>query len=697
MRAFTGPAQALSDGGSLEWLETNGLGDCAMSTAAGLNTRRYHGLYTASLLHLDRHVLLSCLEDWLCTDEGSWPLSVREHPGCVHPRGADHLRSFSAKPCPAFRYEAGGYEITRSLVLPRSRRALLVRWSLKALPGTDPGKTVTLRVSPLLAFRFFHSLTHANMDLQVRTWPARRGFKIRPYNALPPLCLQVQGDFVFLPSPEWVYAVRYPVEEARGFDAQEDLFSPGLLEIHLRPGEDCWLSASIEELRTKGQEGPCLSALWDEEMARRESEDGRFAGLFPSPVLASLARQSEIFIRTSPGGGRRTLLAGWPWFGSWGRDTLIALPGTAFLAGRLTEGTGILRSLARAVSGGIVPNTLDCDGHARGYNSVDASLWLAWTCQQLIAALGPDGPLARMAKQRVAPYIYDIIRAFRDGHVPFAFVTPQGLLETGTPSTQLTWMDAQVDGRPVTPRHGFAVEIQALWYNTLAFGRELAEFRGDPDPALGISLEALREAFARRFVLPDGTLCDVWRGLDEGGPDRSFRPNQILALSLPAPLAPESSWQPVVRAVGEKLLTPFGLRTLAPEDPAYRPVYAGGPAERDGAYHQGTVWPWLLGAYGDALFRASRLRPDGSLAEKVPSGVVADLLERVTPLVTTHRREACLGHIGEIFSGSAPYAPDGAGAQAWSEGEVFRLLLNCRREDPEAFAAWEAGVSADWD
>lgn len=707
MYSGTGIDKELQPDVEREWLETNNLGDFASSTAAGMHTRRYHGLLVANVEHMDRHVLLSAVEDWICRRDQTVPLSGRYHPGCVYPEVQHCLAKFAASPCPTYTYKMQGLEVTKSIALIRGSHTVLIRYQIKALDKQTKSENITLRIAPLLAFRFFHALTHANMDLHVKTYPAECGFKIQPYNALPPLFVQAEGLFDFLPSPEWINRVEYPKERERGFDYTEDLFSPGLFEIHVVPGDDIIVSASTSEisLHTLG-----LHALWDEEMARRADAQARVlqnqAKAKPqSQLLPFMAGQMADFLYQTPA-NKKLLLAGYPWFGSWGRDTLIALPGATFLSGRMEEGLEILENLALNARDGIIPNTFDGDGHPNGWNSVDASLWFAWDCQLMLKALGRDKERQARFLDICAPAIYGIISAFRMGRVPFARVASSGLLETGTPQTQLTWMDAQVDGQPVTPRNGYPVEIQALWYNTLAFAHKIAKKRNDPDPCPTRELNAIASQFAAKFVLADGTLSDVWRHWEDGGPDNALRPNQLIAVALPEAIAPKESWKPIVEKVREKLLTPYGLRTLSPDDRDFCPSYGGGIAQRDGAYHQGTVWPWLLGVYADALLRVLNIEEEEKSGNKAAAagektakakpqalskGTKA-FLKTIQPLVTTHFTEAGIGHMSEVFSATEPYTAGGTIAQAWSEAEVYRALLNFRAADRETFESWEKGL-----
>ncbi len=694
MRSSKETDTVLAPSQNSEWLETNGLGDYASGTTQGINTRRYHGLLVANVAHLDRHVLLSTVEDWLVVDNESWPLSSRHHPGTVYPDGSRLLKTYTDEPCPAFVYEAAGFRVTRRVCLLRGSHAVLLHYTVESLKKNNADKPVILRLTPLLAFRSHHALTHANMELQVKTYPvnspAANGFKIQPYNVLPPLYVQVSGHFDFLPSPEWINVVEYPTEQARGFDYQEDLFSPGLLEIHMMPGDSVIVSASTEELRPILDNTFSLETLWDAEMAARAkpvSSGGRQA---LTPLQERLAARSACFVTTTPS-GRSMLMAGYPWFGSWGRDTLISLPGITFLADRLDSGLSVLRTMMRNASDGIIPNTYTCDGQAGGYNSADASLWFAWACQLILDRLVKTkrADEARAFQEECAQAVYSIIDAYRMGRVPFVRVASSGMLEVGTPRTQLTWMDAQVDGVPVTPRWGFPVEIQALWYNTLAFAHNLASSRGDPNPVRTRGLKALKAVFEHYFVKDDGSLYDVWRPAEDGGPDLAVRPNQLLAVSMPRPIAPQECWKSIVQLCGDELLTPFGLRTLSPSDKHFHPVYAGGPRERDSAYHQGTVWPWLLGPYAEALVKT--LKADHATM-KNRRRAVKSLLDTITPLFTKHWNEAGVGHISEIFSATDPYLPDGCIAQAWSEGEVLRMLIMLRQAAPDCYKEWEESL-----
>ena len=372
------------------------------------------------------------------------------------------------------------------------------------------------------------------------------------------------------------------------------------------------------------------------------------------------------------------MLAGYPWFEAWGRDTLISLPGLTFHAGREEFGLRVLADLGQHIRNGLVPNMFSESGE-HAYNSVDASLWYAFALQQMLTVV-PDG--LAWAHAHAWDALKSIIKGYQRGPGMGIFVDAEGLLHAGGAHTQLTWLDAQVDGQPVTPRHGCPVEVNALWYNTLAFADSLAAAYREPLLTGERQRAALRDAFLRRFWTTDdgGHLGDVWR---DGQLDRSVRPNQIFAVSLPHAVLVDDCHAQVVECVRNKLLTPYGLRTLAPDAPAYVGRYGGNAHSRDAAYHQGTVWPWLLGHYADALLQTA-----WDL-----SGAVLGLLGSVTPLFCQHLCEAGLGSISEVFDGSPPYSPGGCTAQAWSVAECQRMLKNLQRAAPELYSQWEQRVA----
>ena len=646
-----------------EWLLTNGTGDYSSSTILCCNTRKYHGLLVANLdTPPGRHVLLSTTEESVLGGGKEFFFSTRKHPGVFFPHGHEYMEAMQVKDWPLFRYKVGDLTLTRELALVRGRTLLLAKYTVSCESTPPP---LTLRIKPLLAYRDFHALTVANGDLQVRTFPVRHGFTIRPYDALPPLFMQTKGQAEFFSSPDWYRNIEYFVEEERGFPHQEDLFLPGVFDIALSLDAPVFVSASTEEVAED------LEALWEEETGRR-----RTLSHVADTMLGHFVRQGSHFMATPPRQSAPVILAGYHWFDAWGRDACIALPGLTFCAGRLTKGVRILEAVGETFRNGLLPNCFANAGDAHAYNSVDAALWYVWAVQKLLRHL-PDH--LDWVREQAWPHIKAVTTAYRDGVNPGIFMDDEGLLHAGDARTQLTWMDAQVDGRPVTPRHGCPVEINALWYNALAFAEFLGEKFDEPVWCDAEFLRRLRANFRRRFWINrrGGYLGDVW---NNGRLDASIRPNQIFAVSLPYPVL-EEDYQPfVVECLRNHLLTPYGIRTLSPDDPRYKAAYEGDPAQRDGAYHQGTVWPWLLGHYTEALLRTAW----------DTEGAAQGLLETVTPLFTDHLTDAGVGSISEIFDGSPPHTPDGCIAQAWSVAECLRLLRLLQMTAPKAYAAWEA-------
>jgi predicted glycogen debranching enzyme len=373
-------------------------------------------------------------------------------------------------------------------------------------------------------------------------------------------------------------------------------------------------------------------------------------------ILSLLMDAGRSFLITTPS-GRPAVIAGYPWFGSWGRDTLISLPGLCFCTGHIAEGIEILTEIGRHERDGLLPNFFSGSGTPEAYNTVDSSLWYFRAVQELLRVSGNKS----LIREYYWPVMKRIIRSFMDGTRFEIGMVPEGLLYAGDERTALTWMDATVGGIPVTPRHGCPVEINALWYNALCFTRTLAEEFGNPVFSDSDPVPVLKRSFREVFRNPQGNgLGDVYR---DGVLDCSVRPNQIFAVALPfSPLEPAEQAS-VVRVVRDQLLTPCGLRTLSPDDPAYRGIYRGNPEARDGAYHQGTVWPWLLGAFGEASLRVS----------ENPEREKENLRQYLRAFLKQHLWVAGIGSVSEVFDGDAPHRPGGCIAQAWSVAELIRL------------------------
>ncbi|MBU2053736.1 MAG: amylo-alpha-1,6-glucosidase [Proteobacteria bacterium] len=706
-----------------EWLETDGRGGYASSTLENCHTRRYHCLLAANLrLPEGRYVLLSKLEDSLLVNGGEFFFSRHRYPGVVFPPGPSLLKEFSLGICPRFTYRAGDVSVEKTLLLVRDGGTLLVRYDF--LSGPAPG---VLRLKPFLAFRGYHELMHENPYLSGRAEVIENGFRIEPYGGMPPLFVRTSIPSRFTPSPCWYKRFEYAEEQERGFAWQEDLFLPGIVEAEIAAGGSLILTVSAgvpggkpsipgaKDSSPRGREttkegkaagnaacGENPAALWETEAVRRQEElsedqklvDSFFAGqpegapadLPARPqtgathddkplednqaggfmggdreIILALVRAGRQFLIATPS-GRPAVIAGYPWFGSWGRDALISLPGLAFCTGRIAEGTAILTELGRHEREGILPNFFSADGKPSAYNTVDSSLWYFWAVQELLR-ITDDADLVR---NRFWPVMKRIVGRFLAGTGFGIGADARGLLHAGQEGAALTWMDAVVGGVPVTPRHGYAVEINALWYNALSFMNQLAARFAEPEWSFADLIPLLGRSFQETFWIHEGDyLGDVFY---DGKLDRAIRPNQLFAVSLPfSPLVLDLQAR-VVRTVREQLLTPCGLRTLSPADPAYRGRYRGNAAERDSAYHQGTVWPWLLGPFGEA---ALRVAADQEQEKEI-------LRKYLRHFLQGHLSEAGIGSVSEVFDGDPPHRPGGCIAQAWSVAELTRLyyLLN---------------------
>ncbi len=672
-----------------EWLLTNGRGDYASGTVPGCNTRKYHGMLVANIPSpAGRYVLLSTLEESILGAEKEFFFSCRKHPGLYYPRGHELLEYVEVNDNPLFRYRIGNVTFTRELLLLHNRAAVIIRYNISTEDEIPP---LSLCIKPQLAYRHFHQLTRANEYLQTSVTLTENGFQITPYPNLPTLHMAASTPQAnFTPEANWCRNVDYIVEEERGFPAQEDLFIPGSFHIPLTPNVPVYLAAATDPLDNH------LEALWFKEKFAHTSLLPKNGGL-----MAHLRREGTHFLVSMPcldSDGQHdapqtadstkiaqieeipAVIAGYQWFDTWGRDTLIALPGLTFAASRPHRGEVTLRAVSEAVKDGLVPNLFRMGDQKAAYNSVDASLWYVWAVQQMEFWLPEKEELLR---DICWPTIKSIIAAFKKGiqhnGEPIMFVDEELLLHAGNEQTQLTWMDAQANGRPVTPRHGCPVEINALWYNALAYANDLAHRYGEAHLYDPQALKQLRQTFFKYFWVPTqgGYLGDVWR---DGMLDASIRPNQIFAVSLPYTILDMEEHPCVVECVRNNLLTPYGLRTLSPGSPAYCGHYEGAPDARDAAYHQGTVWPWLLGAYGEALLKTAW----------DTEGAVHSLLDTLTPLFTTHITDAGLRSISEIFDGNMPHLPNGCIAQAWSVAECHRLLRLLEHAAPETYASWEA-------
>jgi predicted glycogen debranching enzyme len=511
-------------------------------------------------------------------------------------------------------------------------------------------------VRPFLAYRDYHSLAHRNDAFDRRLEQRNGAVTVRPYHGLPALHFHHDAREL-IPHGDWWMRHQYPREAERGLDFEEDLFSPFALRFELTTGASVFLVASIDR-----ESRPDARALERAERERRTKTVAAVRERLPD-LDERLALAADAYVVERAGGGR-TVVAGYPWFTDWGRDTMISLPGLCLATGRFNEARDILTTFAGHLDGGMLPNVFPDSGAPPEYNNVDATLWFVRVCGQYVEKSGD----VEVASKVLLPALLDVVRHHRGGTRFGIRADGDGLLRAGDPSTQLTWMDARVGDWVVTPRAGKPVEVNALWIDALDTTAELARRAGREGDAAecGELSRQARESFARRFWSAEsGYLYDVVDG-PEGRDDPTLRPNQIFAVALPrAPILDPAKQRAVLEVVGRELLTPFGLRTLGPKDPRYIPRYEGDQRSRDGAYHQGTVWPWLLGPYVSAYLRVHG-RSKTTLA--AARGMIEPLLRFLS--------NEGVGQIPEIFDADPPHRPAGCIAQAWSVAEVVRVIAD---------------------
>jgi predicted glycogen debranching enzyme len=623
-----------------EWLETNGLGGFASSTVCGLNTRRYHGLLTAATKPpVGRMVLLSKLEETLVVDGQRYELSANRYAGAIHPHGFEYLSDFALDLVPTFTYVAGGVTVRKSVFMVHGENTTVVQYQMD--------RRATLEVRALIAFRDYHSLTHSNGALDPTVTQSGGGVMLKPYAGVPELHFAHDADVVDTFGC-WYYNFEYDRERERGLDNKEDLFSPCAFRFDHR--QQCTIIASTTTLSASA-----APAMLEGEIRRRSS-----AGVAPidKPVVRRLVRAADQYIVRR--GEYSSIIAGYHWFSDWGRDTMIALPGLTLVTGRFDVAREILLAFSQVIDMGMLPNRFPDAGETAEYNTVDATLWFF----EAIRAYAEYSGDLDFVLDTLYPKLKDIVEWHLKGTRYGIAVDDDGLLRCGVPGAQLTWMDSKIGDWVVTPRHGKPVEIQALWYNALRIMQNFAAAdRDDAREVFFRSIADLARASFRSKFWNDRLSClyDCVNGTET---DASIRPNQIFTVSLPHPLVEGERARRVVDTVRKHLLTPLGLRSLAPGDPAYRPRYEGGVLERDSGYHQGTVWPWLLGPFITAYIKVhgrSEAARDAALAWL--TGIEA------------HLDTACLGHICEIADAEAPHTPRGCVAQAWSVAEVLRAIV----------------------
>ena len=641
-----------------EWLETNGLGGFASSTIVGLNTRRYHGLLTAATKPpVGRVVLLSNFEEALIIDGKRYELSANQYPGTVHPQGFQLQTSFRLDPFPIFTYEVEGIEIEKSVFMVQGENTTVVQYEFRQSKGSQADTLrYTFEIRPLIAFRDYHSTTHENSTLNSHVEIEDGRASVAPYADLPTLYFAHDAGQIET-SGNWYRNFEYRVEQERGLDFREDLFSPFALTFAIDQTALTKKSSARVSIIASADRRDVKQAN-----AYRKAEIKRRQAITQSAprdndLVRALTVAADQYVVAR--GEQKTIIAGYHWFADWGRDTMIALPGLTLATGRFEIAKSILLEFAKHVDQGMLPNRFPDAGETPEYNTVDATLWFFEAVRALVHYTSD--------LDFVRDNLYGVLRDIVEWHVRGTrygiHVDTDGLLFSGAPGVQLTWMDAKVGDWVVTPRTGKAVEIQALWYNALRVLEGLAEKFGDEANEKKYKTMAIcaHKSFNEPFWNEEtACLYDVING-DER--DASIRPNQVLAISLTNSLVSKARAKSILQVVERELLTPRGLRTLSPNDSRYIGSYEGDPRSRDGAYHQGTVWPWLMGPYITAY--------EKTFGEDAGRKFATDWLNNFDD----HLTEACLGQVSEIFDGDSPHTPRGCVAQAWSIAELLRAVV----------------------
>lgn len=628
-----------------EWLLTNGRGAYAASSVVACPMRRQHGWLVAPALQGKRYVFLSRFDEAIARGGVEFAFSCAQWPGTVAPRGDLLQTDFELAPHPVFTYAIDGLTVRREVLMPAGKHAVLVRYAVTG--GGSAG--VELRLRPLLACREADALTFQNADLVARVDKLTDGIRAQPYDALPPVSITWSAGTAEVERPAaWYRNATYPIDVSRGYEGQEDNWSPCRLRLPLREGAEVVVAVSIEAPITDPR------AAFAEELQRRRKALPAEVGVRERVELAA----GDFLFRTDA--GRLTVNAGYPWFGEWGRDTFVALPGLTLARGQLDTCAEVLSGAVPFLKNGLLPNTYGLTPQASDYNSVDAALWFA---RAVLLWAEAGGKRERLLDEYL-PALTQIADCYADGSAGLGIVaTAEGLLRAGGPDLNPTWMDARTPAGPVTPRQGCAVELNALYYWLLVGVGELCSRKKDRARAdrYAALAKALKSAFVARFWhSSDGYLADR---VHDGVADKSVRPNMVIAAALAESPLSKAMRKSIVDRARADLLTPFGLRTLAPTDPAYRGRYEGGPDQRDSAYHQGTVWPWLLGFYIEASLRA----------QTVNKKLVAELRGLWQPFAAELDGTG-LNHVSEVFDGDAPQRPAGTFAQAWNTAEWLRSL-----------------------
>ncbi|MBR2352140.1 MAG: glycogen debranching enzyme family protein [Alistipes sp.] len=616
-----------------EMLATDRRGGYMSTTIVGCNTRKYHGLIVAPIdASNNAYVLLSSLDETIVQHDQSFNLALHRFKGVYEPRGHKYITDFEYTPCPTITYRVGGVILRKEILWIHKRTQMMIRYTL-----VDAHSETTLRLRPFLAFRNKHELSKANMYANVRSYPVTNGVKNRLYDGFPWLYMQIsKDDASFVPAPDWYYDFEYQKEIERGYEGYEDLLTTGYFEMKIKKGESIIFSASVDEMGS-GEE---IISAYETSVARRTHK---------IDFVSCLHHSARQFIIRRPG-NRTEVIAGYPWYWVDGRSTFISLPGLTLEQGYKEDCMEVLDTMVADMHNG------DFAGSASAEVAADAPLWFFWTLQQLEAHIG-----GKAVWERYGAAMKGILNAYRRGfYGGCVAMHTNGLVWAAREGAALTWMNSMMNGVPQTPRAGYTVEINALWYNAVSYAVALAAKHGDK--AFAAEWKALpdqiRQSFVNTFYLADeGYLADY---VDLQGANRAIRCNQIIACGLPYTMLDEVQVVSIWRTVRQHLLTPVGLRSLSPRNPMFESTYKENPIEQEAASKNGAVWVWPLMFYIEC---ALRLDADRFLAH------AEDMLAAFDDNIQTY----CIGSMAEYYDANPPFAPRGAVSQASSVGGVLYI------------------------
>lgn len=618
-----------------EILRCSRTGSFATTTMCGLNTRKYHGLFIVPQDNIDheRHLLVSRIDETIVVKDMDFHLGIHQYKGnVIEPKGNKYLQNFSADNVPVYDFRVGKFNFKKSLLFQQDADRLIIKYTF-----LDDIKEVSLQISPLLAFRRIHSLTHANPNVNTAFRPVENGAGFCMYDNYTPVYFQFTAPAGYEHKPDWYYNIEYEEELKRGYEGHEDLWCPGTFTVKVDSSE-LYLCIGTEPVDTKE-----IADIYAREMQRHTAR---------TSFTNCLQNAAEQFIVHR--NGRTDIIAGYPWFGRWGRDTFIALPGLTLALGKFDLFEEIVDSMTSDLKGGLFPNMVG--GTSSSYNSVDAPLWFIRSLQIYSDYINKP----KKVWSKYGEIIKDILCAYRDGTMNNIRMLENGLIYAGGDGLALTWMDAIVDGQPVTPRTGCQVEINALWYNAIKFSLDAARESHDKDfliewePVVMNFPTVFKDTFWSKEL---GYLADY---VDGDYKNFQVRPNMLIAASLPFAPISEKIRQLILKITVEELLISKGIRTLSPKDPQYKGHYTGSQSQRDAAYHQGTAWPWLLFPFTDCIMKVH--------PESAPE-ILNKILYKFDSCMTSYG----VSTVAEVTDGDPPFKPNGCISQAWSVAALLYM------------------------